>query len=108
MARKGRRFFFIIPFVFLIALPAFTLAVMLLWNAILPDVLGVKHINFWQALGLLVLCKILFGCFRGGPRGGFRDGGHPWKNKLMNMTPGERERFREEWQQRWTDPGKKL
>ena len=56
MARKGKRFFFIIPFIFLIAIPAFSLAVMLLWNAILPDVLGAKHINFWQSLGLLVLC----------------------------------------------------
>lgn len=108
MERKRKRFFFIIPLLLLVILPAFTFIVMLLWNAVLPDVLGVKQINFWQALGLLVLSKILFGCFRGGGRGGFRGGGPPWKNKLMNMTPEERERFRQEWQQRWTDPDKKL
>jgi hypothetical protein len=107
MAHKRRRFFFIIPFIFLVALPLLGYIVMLLWNAILPEVTGAKHITFWQALGLLVLCKILFGCFRGGG-GGFRGGGPPWKQKLMNMTPEERERFRQEWQQRWTDPDKKL
>jgi hypothetical protein len=105
---KRKRFFFMIPLIILVALPAFTLIVMLLWNAVLPDLLGVKQITFWQSLGLLVLCKILFGgFFKGGPPGGFR-GGHPWKQKLMNMSPEERERFRQEWQQRWADPDKKM
>src|SRR5215213_2592456 len=108
MAPKRKRFFLIIPLIILVVLPLFGLIVMLLWNAILPDVLGVRHITFWQALGLLALCKILFGGFRHGPGGGFRGGGHPWKHKLMNMTPEERERFKQEWEQRWTDPGKKL
>ena len=103
MRKRGR----IIFFIFIVAVPLLTIAVMLLWNAILPDLLGVRHINFWQSLGLLVLCKILFGGFRGGP-GGFRRGGHPWKNKLMEMTPEEREKFKEQWQQRWSEPGKKM
>ena len=37
----------------------FGFIVMSLWNAILPVVLGVKVITFWQALGILVLSKIL-------------------------------------------------
>jgi len=37
------------------------LVVMTLWNALLPAILGVKAIGFWQALGILVLSRILFG-----------------------------------------------
>lgn len=105
MAPKRKRFFFIIPILILVVLPLFGLIVMLLWNAILPELLGVKHISFWQSVGLLILCKILFGSLRSGGPGGFR-GGPPWKHKLMNMTPEDRERFKQEWQQRWTDPEK--
>jgi hypothetical protein len=105
MAPKRKRFF-MIPFFILVALPLLGLIVMLLWNAILPDLLGVRHISFWQATGLLILCKILFGSFRPGGPGGFRGAGPPWKHKLMNMTPEDRERFKQEWQQRWTDPNK--
>ncbi len=37
--------------------------VMLLWNAIIPAVIGWGSLNFWQAAGLLILCRILFGHF---------------------------------------------
>jgi hypothetical protein len=103
MLPKRRRFLFAIPFFVAAALFIFGMVVMLLWNAILPDVLGVRTITYWQALGLLALCKILFGSFGAGR--GYR-GGPPWKKKLMEMTPEERERFKQQWQQRWTDPGK--
>jgi len=56
-------------FVFL-ALPAFVMfialggvVVMLLWNWLLPALAGWSEIGFWQALGLLALCRILFGGF---------------------------------------------
>ncbi|OIQ15799.1 MAG: hypothetical protein BM557_10890 [Flavobacterium sp. MedPE-SWcel] len=35
--------------------------VMWLWNAILPDLIGVNEVGYWQAMGLLLLSKILFG-----------------------------------------------
>ncbi len=77
--------------------------VMLLWNAILPEVTGVKPLNFWQAVGLLILSRILFGSFRFGGRGG-----HPgyakkkyWKEKWMNMSEEEREAFKNKWKERW-------
>ncbi len=74
-----------------------------LWNAILPAVLGVNVITFWQALGILALSKILFGGF--GRRGGWhRGGGHNWRKgmqeKWANMTPGEKEKFKAEWKNR--------
>ena len=37
--------------------------VMVLWNHLLPEILGVKAITFWQASGILILSKILFGGF---------------------------------------------
>ncbi len=47
--------------IFVLALAGFSLAIMLLWNALLPAIIGVAAINYWQALGLLVLVRILFG-----------------------------------------------
>ena len=40
--------------------------VMHLWNWLLPALFGWRLITFWQALGLLALCRILFGGFGGG------------------------------------------
>ena len=39
------------------------LVVQWLWNWLLPDIFGLRQITFWQALGLLALCRILFGSF---------------------------------------------
>ncbi len=75
--------------------------VMGLWNAILPAVLGLNAITFIQALGILLLSKILFGGFRGGGRPG---GGREWKQKMKakweSMTPDERDSFKSEWKNR--------
>ena len=91
------------------AILVFGFVVMSLWNAILPLVLGVKVITFWQALGILLLSKILFGGFGGSRhRGGWRNKGK-WmemKDKFAGMTPEEREKFKAEWKNkcgsRWT------
>ncbi len=94
--KKGLMFLVI----FIAAVTAFGFIVMSLWNAILPAVLGVTTITFWQALGILLLSKILFGGF-----GGKRWRGSPaWKEKMKqrwdNMTPDEREKFKTEWKHR--------
>ena len=47
-----------------IAILVFGGVVMLLWNNILAQVTSVQPITFVQALGILVLSKILFGGFR--------------------------------------------
>ena len=48
---------------------------MLLWNWIVPAVIGWGPVSFWQALGLILLCRLLFG---GLGRGWWRCGpGHP-------------------------------
>jgi Ca2+/H+ antiporter, TMEM165/GDT1 family len=83
------------------AILVFGLVVMGLWNAILPAVIGVQTISFIQALGILLLSKILFGGF--GRGGGFRRG-HEWKQKMNEkwgaMSPEEREKFQAEWKNR--------
>ncbi|MGH9385818.1 MAG: hypothetical protein ACRD2N_16190 [Vicinamibacterales bacterium] len=54
--------------------------VLLLWNWLVPDIFNLRRLTFWEALGLLALCRILFGGFGksapahsdGGRRGGAR------------------------------------
>jgi hypothetical protein len=41
-------------------LAVFGLFVMLLWNWLMPEIFGLKQLNYWQAWGLLVLSWILF------------------------------------------------
>ncbi len=72
--------------------------VMALWNAILPDLLSVKRISFWQAIGLLVLCRILLGGW-----GGRRGSGGGWKGRMHHRrppTPEERQRLKALWRER--------
>lgn len=68
---------------------------MLLWNWLMPELFGLPSVSFWQAAGLLVLCKILFGGFGGNHHHGH--GCHPQDNKLrerwQNMTAEEREQI---------------
>ena len=95
----GTSKFLKIGFFILAALAIFPLIVMLLWNAVMPDVFGLGTINFWQALGLLILGKILFSSFGFG-RGHHR-GHHHWKsrwhNKWEKMTPEEQKVFYEKY-----------
>jgi hypothetical protein len=92
------RFRYAIPFMILPFLLFGGLVVMLLWNAILPHIVSVTAINYWQATGLLVLSRILFGGFRGGPFGGHRGGPPQWRNRWVNMSDEEKIRFKEEMQ----------
>ncbi len=86
---RGLKIFFFV----LLAGTVFTFGVMWLWNRLMPVIFGLHAISFWQALGLLVLSKILFGGFHG--RHGFGGG---WRMRLIErweqMTPEEREKFR--------------
>ena len=84
----------------------FSFIVMTLWNAILPEVIHVTTITFWQAMGIIVLSKILFGGF-----GGWGHKKHEWKRRMdqkwQHMTPEEREQFKENWKtrfSRWCPP----
>jgi hypothetical protein len=94
-----------ICFLIIVGIMVFSGIVMLLWNALLPQLFHFPVITWPQALGLLLLCKILFGGFRG-PGGGphrRREWKEKMKQKWMNMTPEERERFKGRWGRRCGD-----
>jgi hypothetical protein len=61
--------------------------VRLLWNWLLPPLFGWPQITFWQAIGLLALCRILFGGFKGSGRADFR---RRRAERWGHMTPEER------------------
>ncbi|HEV2987407.1 MAG TPA: hypothetical protein VG759_03120 [Candidatus Angelobacter sp.] len=67
--------------------------VMGLWNWLMPPLFGLRVITFWQALGLLLLSKLLFGGFRGG-RGYRGRRSRNMRDRWKQMTPEQREQFR--------------
>jgi hypothetical protein len=83
--------------------------VMSLWNAVLVPAAGAHIISFWQALGLLVLSRILVGGFGGGKKHAHKRGNWPSREKWMNMSQEEKETFKDEIKKRWSgrcdDPG---
>jgi hypothetical protein len=67
--------------------------VMLLWNWLAPTLFGLRLITFWQAIGLLALCRILFG--------GFGLSGSGNGNSRRRMEGRIRERVSERMAERW-------
>jgi hypothetical protein len=98
---KGR--FIFIPIAVAAFLSLISYVVMQLWNYLLPAILHVTAITFWQAMGIFILCKILFG-FGRGKGGGWGNRG-PWmrhrmEEHLKQMTPEQRERFKQKMSDR--------
>ena len=87
-AKRGVKF----AIMAVLAVTVFGFVVMSLWNWLMPALFGLHEITFWQALGLLILSKILFGGFRGGP-----GHGGDWRRRMQDrwqkMTPEERNQF---------------
>jgi hypothetical protein len=82
--------------------------VMHLWNWLLPSLVGFRQVTFWQALGILALCRILFGGLgiHGSGRSNIRRRMEErckdrMEERCKNMTPEERERFRQRMRERW-------
>jgi len=48
----------------------FALFIKLLWNWLMPVLFGLTEISYWQAFGIFILAKLLFGSF------GHRQGDH--------------------------------
>ena len=99
---RGRRHWvvkgaaFLVLAIALVAVLSFV--VMSLWNTLVPSLFGGPALRFWQAAGLLVLSRILFGGWRGhGARHGhWRQ--RMWRERWESMTPEERARVREKLQ----------
>jgi hypothetical protein len=82
------------------------LLTMALWNAIVPQLFAAPAINFWQALGLLLLGRLITGNI--GPRGRYGYGGAPWmrrrggpwRERWQQMSAEERQQVMERWRGR--------
>jgi hypothetical protein len=91
-----------IPFAVAALLALVSLVVMELWNNLLPAILHVGVITYWQAMGIFILCKILFGFGKGGRGFG---GPKPWmrhriEERFNQMTPEEKEKFKQKWNEK--------
>jgi len=95
--RPFRARYLFIPLIAVAAVLLFGAVVMLLWNAILPGVLGVPALTYWQAVGLLILCKILFSGWHGTHHDRFHSHPHSKDFGLLRerwMCMSEEERAR--------------
>jgi hypothetical protein len=89
---------------FIIGFFSISAIVMLLWNWIIPAISTFSVLTYWQAMGLLALCRILFG--------GFNFNRHhnkvhrhfaehtAFKEKFMDMNDEEKLQFKNQWKQR--------
>ncbi len=73
------------------------LIVNILWNVLMPAIFGLPAIGFWQALGLLLLTRLLFGRFGGWGR---RIRKTRFVRGWNDLTPEERQRFRKALERR--------
>jgi hypothetical protein len=88
----------------LVTCAVFAVAAMLLWNALLPEIFALPQISYLQAVGLLILARLLFGGIGGDLHGGGRGAGrgrypfhhgNKFREKWMNMSEEERKEFME-------------
>jgi hypothetical protein len=102
---RRRMFFWVLVPAFIFGLAG---VVMGLWNAILPTVAGWRPLSYWQALGLLVLCRLLFGGLHLRPWGGpWSPSKGPGPQKWATLTDEERQELRQRWQERCQQRDKK-
>ena len=73
------------------------MVVMMLWNWLIPELFNGNMINYWQALGLLALTRLLTGFGKAGAS--------HWKDKMHGGWSGlsieERDKMREKFKDRW-------
>lgn len=85
MKIEKRKYWFIPMALF--GVSALVAVVMLLWNGLMPEIFRLPTISFWQAAGLLLLCKLLFGSF----------GGQHWGHRRKFGAYGKHNRMHERW-----------
>jgi hypothetical protein len=84
-----------------LAVLVFGLVTMRLWNWLMPEIFGLTRISFGQAVGLVVLSKILFGGFHRHGGGGRTEWKRRMEQRWAEMSPEERERLRGGMRGRW-------
>lgn len=94
---KKRRF--VHSLIFIAVFAASIAVIMVLWNWLIPEIIGWSTINYWQAAGLAVLCRLLFGGIGRKFHPGHFHGHHHHKHhhhlheKLRDMSVNEKREF---------------
>lgn len=106
---RGKRIFGV--FIFIAVFAASIAIVMLLWNALIPSIVGWTTITYWQAAGLMILSRLLLGGFGRFGKGGFfgRDDHRHWhklKEKMEGMSKDERREYIREHMRRGAGCGR--
>ena len=88
----------------------FGFAVMYLWNWLMPALFGLKTIGYWEALGIVLLAKLLFGNFgqhHGGHHAHCGPGKFRKKIKFFHRDYPEVAENYEEYREFWEKEGSK-
>ncbi len=80
----------------------FGLVVMLLWNWLIPNIFNGPTVTYWEAIGLLILGRLLTGSLTGAHQkwNAYHNYKEVWKEKWAHMTPEEREALKEKYRHR--------
>ena len=91
----------------------FAFLVKLIWNSLMPAIFDIKEITFWQAFGIIILAKLLFGTFGSHRQDRWKKDGRytpPWHRRPAqpdaDMPPS---RYHPDWKtytQYWRKEGK--
>lgn len=72
--------------------------VMLLWNWLMPELfVSARSIDYWEAAGLILLCKILFS----GGHGRWKGHRRHWDHMSMEEREQLKQRFKDRWGDHW-------
>ncbi|MFT6854745.1 MAG: hypothetical protein ACJA0X_000712 [Cyclobacteriaceae bacterium] len=84
-----------------VAIAVLLFGFMWLWNWLMPSIFGASVIDIYQAAGLLLLSRILFGSWGGKHQSNPKSSKKNWvtnmKTRWQNMTPDEKEKFKDRW-----------
>jgi len=95
---RGKAKFFLAVPVWIALVGAVVGIVMLLWNWLMPALfVGARPIDYWQAAGLILLCKILFS----GGHGRWKRHRH-WEHMTVEEREQLKQRFRGRWGEHWS------
>lgn len=93
---KRKPFFILIPIALIFGLSG---AVFFLWNQLMPEVFQLPEISYWQAMGLFILGRLLFGSFGFG-KNRFKGGPPHMREQWSQLSADEKAELRERWKKR--------
>lgn len=110
--RFGRVFMMVMGGLFMVIIFAliFGFLLKLLWNATIVELFGLPAITYWQAIGLFILAKFLFGFGFGGQHHHYNDRKKQherWKEWCSSKPEGTSEQNDDEMLQKyWQEEGR--